>query len=134
MLYIDPQLKTHQNANPKASLLTTADLKVADPVANAYSRFRDSTAQTEELALWHPNEGHTSGELYRAMATQHLGNLLSQSGDTAGARRAFLESAAIAESNVGGGSAFLNILIACRRQLVVIAIKQGHRASPGARS
>jgi serine/threonine protein kinase len=95
---------------------------------DALSSFRDSTVEAEEVIASHPRNPSVSTELYRAVASQQLGDRLNQHGDFAEASQAYAESALIAESNLKSGEAsFLILLIGSNRKLGLNAIAQAHR-------
>jgi serine/threonine protein kinase len=94
----------------------------------ALSSLRDSTAEAKEVIASHPRGPFVSTQLYRAMASQQLGDRLNQNGDLVGAREAYAESASIAESSMKWGeTSFLIVFIGSSRKLGLNAIAQGHR-------
>jgi serine/threonine protein kinase len=95
---------------------------------DALSSFRDSTAEVKEVIASHPRSAFVSTQLYRAVASQQLGDRLNQRGDFAEANQAYAESASIAESNLKSREAsFLIIFIGSSRKLGLNAIAEGHR-------
>jgi serine/threonine protein kinase len=107
-----------------------ADITEANsgPLQDALDHIRDSTAEMEELMASHPQKASVSTQLYRALVSQQLGDLLNKRGDSAGANKAYLESASIAESNLKSGeNPFLGVFIGSNRKLALNAIAQGHR-------
>lgn len=95
-----------------------------DPVTS----LRDGTAEMREVITSHPRSAFVSTHLYRAVASQQLGDRLKQEADLEGANKAYAESASIAESNLKSGEAsFLIIFIGSSRKLGLNAIAQGDR-------
>src|SRR5262249_20157482 len=84
--------------------LTHVAARVADYAEgerhDALSSFRDSTAEVKEVIASGPHSTFLSTQLYRAVASQQLGDRLHQRGEFAEANQAYAESASIAESNL----------------------------------
>jgi serine/threonine protein kinase len=117
----------------KADTTTTPPIAAAtDPfpteTADALKEFRDSTAQTEELIGSQLQDASASPALYRALASQELGDLLNRRGDFTGASRAYAESASLATNNFKlGQPLFFSIFIASERKRALNAIALGQR-------
>src|SRR5262249_14850858 len=110
---------------PNAQVAVAAEAD-SGRLEDAVGHFRERTAETEELISSHLQ--NASPQLYRAFVTLQLGDLLSKRADFAGANKAYVESASIAESNFKSGNPpFFVIFIRSNRKLALNAIAQGHR-------
>ncbi len=95
---------------------------------DALTKLRDSTAETKTIMEARTKNTLTSAELYRALASQELGDREARAGDFAEAKRAYTESALLAKPYLGASDAtFLTIYITSSQKLGLNAISMGQR-------
>jgi len=95
---------------------------------DALRSLRDSTAEVREVIASYPQSAPLSTQLYRAVASQQLGDRLNRDGNFAEAKKAYADSVSIAESNLKSGQdSFLTVFIGSSRKLGLNAIAQGKR-------
>jgi serine/threonine protein kinase len=120
--------KAHIAGTIKTPPIAAATDPLPPGTADALREFRESTAQTEELIGSQLQGASASPALYRAFASQQLGDLLNRRGDFGGASRAYAESASLAANNFKlNQPLFLSIFIASERKRALNAIAEGHR-------
>jgi len=96
--------------------------------SDALRDLRDSTAEIKEVIAYYPQGAPLSTQLYRAVASQQLGDRLNRDGNFAEAKNAYADSVSIAESNLKSGQdSFLTVFIGSSRKLGLNAIAQGNR-------
>jgi serine/threonine protein kinase len=96
--------------------------------SDALTVLRDSTAEIKQIMASRAQNTLASAELYRALASQELGDREAQAGNLAEAKRAYTESATLAKDYLRASDpAFLMIYIASTRKLGLNAIAIGQR-------
>ena len=96
--------------------------------SDALTELRDSTAEVREIMALGSQNTFNSAELYRALASEELGDRETQTGNLVESNRAYAESASLAASNWGSGDgAFLTVYIGSNRKLGLNAIALGQR-------
>ena len=106
----------------------TVMLHHSPPDSDALTELRDSTAEVREIMASRAKNTFMSAELYRALASQELGDRENQAGNFAESNRAYAESASLADNNWRlGHGAFLIVYIGSNRKLGLNAIAQGQR-------
>jgi len=100
----------------------------SSPKPDALRSLRDSTTEVREVIASYPQSAPLSTQLYRAVASQELGDRLNRDGNFAEAKKAYADSVSIAESNLKSGQdSFLTVFIGSSRKLGLNAIAQGNR-------
>jgi hypothetical protein len=75
------------------------------------------------------NPGNVTLRLYRSAVDQQMGDTLTAGGGVESARKAYLESATIADENVGSGnSTFVVLFITSTQRLALNAVAGGRRS------
>ena len=106
----------------------TVSLRNSPPDSDALTVLRDSTSEVREIIAPRAKDTFMSAELYRALASQELGDRENQAGNLAESNRAYAESASLADANWrSGGRAFLTVYIGSNRKLGLNAIALGQR-------
>ena len=96
--------------------------------SDALIGLRDSTAEVRGIMESRAKNTLSSAALYRALASQELGDREAQAGDPAEAKRAYMDAASLAKVHLGGSDpTFVMIYIASSRKLGLNAIALGRR-------
>jgi serine/threonine protein kinase len=95
---------------------------------NALTELRDGTTEVKEVMASHAQSALASAELYRALASQELGDREAQAGNLAEAKRSYEESVSLAEVHLQASDpAFLIVYIGSSRKLGLNAVARGER-------
>ena len=96
--------------------------------SDALTELRDSTAEIREIMASRVQNAFASAELYRALASQELGDRETQAGNLSDSNRAYAESASLADAHWrSGDEAFLILYMGSNRKLGLNAIALGQR-------
>src|SRR5262249_28732100 len=96
--------------------------------SDALIGLRESTAEVRGIMESRARNTLSSAALYRAIASQELGDREAQAGDPAEAKRAYLDAASLAKVHLGGSDpTFVMIYIASSKKLGLNAIALGQR-------
>jgi len=96
--------------------------------SDALMGLRDSTAEVRGIMESRAKNTLSAAELYRALASQELGDREAQAGDPTEAKRAYMDAASLAKVHLGGSDpTFVMIYIASSRKLGLNAIALGRR-------